>query len=148
MAYSCILGSVPRDTVEQIRVPADLSRFASRIAHASHFIAPMPEIHEAMDGGTPLDTDTWHPLRGFMFHEPHAVQEHATRLAAFAARAFAPGGQLHADDCDWFRTEITKVVDLFQHASAAGESVVTHLDLTRTGKKSGASNLRLGYDSK
>ncbi|MFN8009283.1 MAG: hypothetical protein U0V70_20105 [Terriglobia bacterium] len=83
-----------------------------------------------MDGGTSLDTDTWHPLRGFMLHQPAAVQQHATRLAAVASDT---SHLIHSDD--FVRTELTKVVDLFRHASIAGESVVTSLDLTRTGKK-------------
>lgn len=134
MAYMCIIASVPRDKVGQIRLPADVSRLASRIAFASHYIVPASsEIREAMDGGSPLDTDTWHPLRGFMFHEPSAVQQHAARLADFAARMSTTGHPLQADQ--WTRTEIEKVVHLFQHASSAGESVVTTLDLTRTGKR-------------
>lgn len=134
MAYLCIIASVPRDRVEQIRLPADVSRLASRVAYASHYIVPASaELHEAMDGGTPLDTDTSHLLRGFMFHEPATVQERAARLAIFAAQMRVPGHALHGDD--WTQTEATKVVDLFQHASTAGEAVVTLLDLTRTGKR-------------
>ena len=135
MAHLCILASVRREKLAQIRDPADLRNLASRTTYASHFIAGAPgEIHDAMDSGAPLDTDTWHPLRGFMFHEPAAVQQLATRLTAFAARAFVTDGPLH--NADWFKSEITKVVDIFQHASSTGESIVTHLDLTRTGKRS------------
>ena len=102
MAYLCIIASLPRDRVEQIRVPADVPRLASRVAYASHFIVPAStELRDAMDGGAPLDTETWHPL--------------------------------HGDT--WTQAEATKVIDLFQHASTAGEAVVTHLDLTRTGKR-------------
>jgi hypothetical protein len=134
MAYLCIIASVPRDRVDQIRVPADVPRLASRVSCASHFIAPgCAELREAMDGGTPLDTDTWHPLRGFMFHEPEAVQEQTSRLVAFAAHLADHGHQFFRDA--WTQTEVAKVVDLFRHATAAGETVVTHLDLTRTGKK-------------
>jgi hypothetical protein len=120
--------------VDKIRVPADVSRLASRIAYASHFIVPAsPELRDAMDGGTPLDTDTWHPLRGFMFHEPVVVQQRAAHLATLATQMREPGHPLHNDT--WTQTEATKVVDLFHHASIAGEAVVTLLDLTRTGKR-------------
>ena len=128
MAYACIIASVPKDKVSQIRVPADVARLASRVAYASHLIAPVsPELGDAMDGGTPLDTDTWHPLRGFMLHEP------AVHLATFGIQMREPGHSLHTDT--WTQSEATKVIDLFQHASNTGEAVVTHLDLTRTGKK-------------
>ena len=134
MAYLCILASVPRDKLTQIRDPSDLRNLASRTTYASHLIAGVPgELHDAMDGGAPLETDTWHPLRGFIFHEPAAVQQLATRLTAFATRAFAADGSLH--NHDWFKSEITKVVGIFQHASATGEAIVNHLDLTRTGEK-------------
>ncbi len=134
MAYLCIIASVPPDKVQQIRLPADVSRLASRVAFASHYIVPASaEIREAMDGGVPLDTDTWHPLRGFMFHEPSAVQRQAACLSEFSARMSTTGHPLQADE--WTRGEIEKVVHLFQHASSAGESVVTALDRTRTGKR-------------
>lgn len=134
MAYLCIIASVPRDRVDQISVPGDVSRLASRVAYASHFIAPASaELSDTMNGGTPLDTDTWHPLRGFMFHEPAAVQERAAWLTTFAAQIGESGHPLHGDT--WIQTELTKVIQLFRHASNAGEAVVTHLDLTRTGKR-------------
>lgn len=134
MAYLCILASVPADKVTQIRVPSDIPRIASRGVCASHYIAPAcSELSDAMDGGTPLDTDTWHPLRGFMYHEPVAVQECATRLASLASQMCESRHPLHEDE--WSQREARKVIDLFQHASAAGEAVVTHLDLTRTGKR-------------
>jgi len=134
MAYLCIIASIPRDRVEQIRVPADVPRLASKIVYASHFIASAStELSEAMDGGTPLDTDTWHPLRGFMVHEPAAVQERASQLAHFAAQMSEAGHPLHGDT--WTQAEAKKVIDLYQHANTAGEAVVTFLDLTRIGKR-------------
>lgn len=134
MAHLCIIASVPRDKVELIRVPADVSRFASRVAYVSHYIAQASaELREAMDGGTPLDTDTSHQLRGFMFHEPATAQERAAHLASFAAQMRVPGHEFHGDD--WTQTEATKVVDLFKYASTTGEAVVTFLDLTRIGKR-------------
>lgn len=134
MAYLCTIASVPRNKVELISVPADVPRLASRVAYASHFIVPAStELRDAIDGGTPLDTNTWHPLRGFMFHEPAAVQERAAKLTTFAAEMSEAAHPLYGDT--WTQAEATKVIDLFRHASAAGEAVVTHLDLTRTGKR-------------
>lgn len=133
MAYMCIIASVTRDKVGQIRVPADVAQFASRVACASHFIVPASkELRDALDGGMPLETDVWHPLRGFMFHEPARVQEQAAHLAALAMRMCEPTHPLHSDK--WTQDEVAKVIDLFQHASMRGEAVVTHLDLTRTGR--------------
>jgi hypothetical protein len=134
MAYLCIIASVPKDKVNQIRVPSDVPRLASRVACASHFIAAAStEIRDAMGGGAPLDTDTWHPLRGFMLHEPAVVRERAVHLAAFDAQMREPRHPLHTDK--WMQTEAANVIDLFQYASNAGEAVVTHLDLTRIGQK-------------
>jgi hypothetical protein len=134
MAYMCIIASVPSDRVAEIRLPADVSRVASRVAWASHYIAPVcPEIQQAMDGGTPMETDTWHPLRGFIVHQPASVHQHALRLAAVASEMSAPAHPLYGDS--FVRAEFAKVVDLFRHASSLGDSVVTSLDLTRTGKK-------------
>jgi hypothetical protein len=91
------------------------------------------EIRETMDGGMPLDTDTCHPLRGLMFHEPSAVQRQAASLAAFANQMRDPGNPLQDDS--WTKAEVAKVADLFHHANTMGEAVVTLLDLARTGKK-------------
>jgi hypothetical protein len=104
------------------------------VAYASHYIVGLSaEIREAMDGGMPLDTDTWHPLRGFMLHEPAAVPQQATALAAFANQIRDHAHPLRDDR--WTQTEVSKVAELFQHATMAGEAAVTLLDLTRTGKK-------------
>jgi len=130
----CIIASVPRARVDEIKVPADVPRFGSRIAYASHFIVPAsPELRDAIDGGTPMETDTWHPLRGFRLHEPASVHDIAVRLATLATQMREPEHPLHSDA--WTQAEALKVTDLFHHASAADEAVVTHLDLTRTGKR-------------
>jgi hypothetical protein len=133
MAYLCIIASVPRDRVEQIRVPADVARLSSRVAYVSHLIAPVStELRDAMDGGTPLETNTWHPLRSLRFHETVEVQAQAARLATLTAQMHEPECPFRNDT--WTQAEASKVADLFQHASVAGEAVITHLDLTRTKK--------------
>lgn len=133
MAYMCIIASVPRTRAGEIRVPADVPRLASRVAYASHFIVPASvELRDAMDGGTPMETDTWHPLRGFRLHEAASVHDIAVRLAALATQIREPEHPLHSDA--WTQAEALKITELFHHASAAGEAVVTHLDQTRTGK--------------
>ena len=50
---------------------------SERELRLSFRLAARTELRDAMDGGTRLDTDTWHPLRGFMLHKPAAVQERA-----------------------------------------------------------------------
>ncbi|MDB6134372.1 MAG: hypothetical protein JWM59_2615 [Verrucomicrobiales bacterium] len=83
MAYNCFLASVPHEQLGGIRVPADLQRLASRIMMVSHYIAPAcAPVTRAMDGGSHLETDTWHPLRGFKFHSPADVCGIALELAA------------------------------------------------------------------
>ncbi len=77
-----------------------------------------------------MDTNTWHPVRGLMRHDSPAVRQHAERLASVAGKASFGSGY-----DDFIRAELGNVIDLFQYASSAGESVVTMLDLTRTGKK-------------
>jgi hypothetical protein len=70
------------------------------------------------------------------FHDSRACDGSGAsyQLATFAAQMGETGHPLHGDT--WMQAEATKVIDLFQHASIAGEAVVTHLDLTRTGKRS------------
>lgn len=49
MAYMCIIASVPRARVDEIKVPADVPRLASQVAYASHFIVPAsPELRDAI----------------------------------------------------------------------------------------------------
>lgn len=96
----------------------------------SHYIAPaLPSITRAMDGGTRLETDTSHPLRGFMTHNPPEVSRIVAELSELEQRLLLPEHELHRDD--YFRGEFTKLLRLFQHAGSAGEAVVTHLDLNR-----------------
>ena len=96
MAYICIMASVRSDRVAEIRTYADIVRVASKVGFASHYIVlALPEIQEAMDGGIPLDTETSHPLRGFMLHQPAAVQQYAARLATVASDTSQP---IHSDD--------------------------------------------------
>jgi hypothetical protein len=105
MAYLCIIASVPPSRVSQIRVPTDVPRFASRVAYASHFIVPAStELRDAMDGGTPMDTETWHPLREFMLLEPAAVQKCAARLSTFAQKMHEVGHILQDDS--WTQMEV------------------------------------------
>jgi hypothetical protein len=134
MAYLCIIASVPRDKAGQILLPADVPRLASKIVIASHYMVPaIPDLRDAVDGGTPLETNTFHPLRGFRLQEPAAVGSHAARLAVQAKQMITPDHPLYGDA--WTQAEVMKIIDLFHHASAAGEAVVTHLDLSRTGKQ-------------
>jgi len=68
-----------------------------------------------------------------MLLEPAAVQKCAARLSTFAQKMHEVGHILQDDS--WTQMEVTKVVELFQHASAVGEAVITHLDLMRTGRR-------------
>ena len=130
MAYLCILASVPSSQLSEIRVPADVQRVASKVSFASHYIAPaLPSITRAMDGGIQFETDTWHPLRGFMTHSPVDVTRILTDLSDLDRQLHSPQHELHRDD--YFREEFTKVLQLFQHASSVGGAVVTSLDLMR-----------------
>ena len=134
MAHLCTIASVPDHLVREIRNPADLLRVASKFAYASHYIAASaPEIKQAIDGGTPLDTDTWHPVRGFMLNDPAAVFDHTQRLKRLIEEMATPTHRLHKDD--FIHTELAKVVVLFRHASLTGESIVTCLDLNRTKRR-------------
>ena len=130
MAYSCYLASVPTDRVLEIRTPQDVSRVSSRVVWVSHYISPASkEITEAMDGGDELDTDTWHPLRGFMTHHQDDVGRILDDLEALVQKMKSPKHPLHSDD--FVAEHLAKVVELFQHARSSGESIVTLLDLSR-----------------
>jgi hypothetical protein len=133
MAHLCILASLPSGGLSEIRAPADVQRLASRVSFASHYIAPAcAAITRAMDGGSPVETDTWHPIRGFRAHSPAGVSRIVAELLALELEMWSPVHPFHGDD--YLRGEFTKVLKLFQHAASVGEAVVTSLDLNRPGR--------------
>jgi hypothetical protein len=100
-------------------------------------------LNEAVDGGELLHEVLWHPLRPPMFHRPIQVRSLAERVEAAWESAKADMPQ---DDAGWLVAEIGRLLRLYRHAAAAGESVVTALDLP--GDEQRAQHVRIPWKPK
>ncbi len=75
-------------------------------------------LRELIDGGERLRDDLWHPLRVPAAHSPEAVQ----KLHSLLVEAW---GSIHGKDAsDWYAGEISKVIDLLEHANFFQMAVV------------------------
>ena len=141
MAYFNLLASVHETDVERLRGDPAFVLRPSIVSGASHLLAywagaqPLGGLlARALDGGEVIHPALWHPLRDPLAHRPAAVRELADQIAA-AVDATAVAGD------DWLAAEVGRLVRLFRHAAAAGESVVSALD--RPGDRQRASRVRL-----
>jgi hypothetical protein len=129
MAYLVILASMPTEKVAEIAAPQDIGKFASRVALCSHLVTEFcPAIAGALDGGVPLVTKMWHPVRGPAVYAPEVVPLALARLEAVVRDR----SSLPVDYAEWTVTELSRAVELYRHASERGEAVVSMLDLTRS----------------
>lgn len=132
MAHLVIMASIPAEKVAAIGTPKDITAFASRTAFCSHWAVQMcPAAAEVLDGGVPLVTKMWHPVRGPAVHAPESVPQALARLEAATRKSAA----MPAEDVDWVISELSRAVELYRHASQHGQAVVSMLDLTRTGPR-------------
>lgn len=132
MAYLIIMASVPAEKIAAIKTPKDITAFASRTAFCSHWAAQIcPAATEALNGGVPLVTTMWHPVRGPAVYSPESVPQTLTRLETAMQECAA----MPSDSVDWLVSELSRAVELYRHASQQKQAVVSMLDLTRTGPK-------------
>jgi len=132
MAYLVIMASMPKEKVAEIAAPQDIGIFASRTAFCSHLVTEFcPAVAEALDGGVPLVTKMWHPVRGPAVYAPEVVPLALARLEAVVRdRSSMP-----VDYAEWTATELSRAVELYRHASEHGEAVISMLDLTRSERR-------------
>ena len=132
MAHLVILASIPPDRIEEVTSPQDISRLATRIGNCSHFLVTVcPEVAPALDGGVPLETNMWHPIRGPAVYPRDSVPTALAILEETTEQQRSRPGEYAA----WACGELSRAADLFRHAKEQGEAVISMLDLTRPGPK-------------
>lgn len=82
-------------------------------------------LGEAIGGGELVDPGYWHPLRAPLVHSAKAARKLAAQLRAGWEETLR--GYEGARE-SWYRDEIEPVVELFEHAAARGETVVSALE--------------------
>jgi hypothetical protein len=133
LAYFTLMASVLEAEVEALRQDSALVFQPSLVSGASHLLSywvqlqPLGQLlNEAVDGGEVLHGDFWHPLRAPMFHRPPKVRSLAEHIDAAWESV---KGEMPQDDGGWLVIEVNRLLRLYRHAAAAGECVVTALDL-------------------
>jgi hypothetical protein len=131
VAYLTYLVSVPPAEVAALRADGTTSLTPSLKVGVSHLIGYWVQVQplgqllgQAIDGGTALSTELWHPLRDPCYHEPEAVQSLLAQLDAVWQQVTT---STPMQEDDWYRIEIEKVLRLFRHAAQRGECVVSVL---------------------
>jgi hypothetical protein len=136
MAYLTVVASITEDEVIRYREGLVETMAASRIERISHFLAyavreqPLGKlVGEAIDGGEPLREDLWHPLRAPVMQNAEMVKNRWYRISE-AWSAVVVKKEVVADD--WYRIEISKLLEIFAHASRNSECIVSMLALTQS----------------
>lgn len=135
MAYGTSLASVHTSAIDRYRrgeKPESLG--ASKIVVCSHLIGYWVKLQplgrllgESIDQGETLSDNAWHPLRPPVVVSPGLVRKRAERLRSEWNQVRDQFGPTDGE-ADWYAVEILKVLTLYEHASGAGEAVVSVLD--------------------
>lgn len=83
-------------------------------------------LRQAIDGGQNLRPDLWHPLRSPVWHSSIAVAEIEPQLSQVWADLLAEHGA--SDSNDWYGIEISKVLQVFEHAVVSHSGIVSFLE--------------------
>src|SRR5690242_6992668 len=128
MAYAVLLASVPDEQILAFReerrqlLEANLSILSSHVL--TSWVQPTELrdlLRRAIDGGQILRHDLWHPLRSPLWHPSVAVAEIQPELRRVRNDLLVE----HADNPnDWYAVEISKVLQVFEHASDSHNGVV------------------------
>jgi hypothetical protein len=132
MAYGNYIATVPIDQIAGLRRDSNTLLRPTRLAMVSHLMAysirvqPIGQVlAEALDGGERLADNLEHPLRPPVVHLPADV---ARLLSALREGLHAASMAGPTKEIGWFRVDIDKLVELFQHAADQGEAVVSVLE--------------------
>ena len=132
MAYLTVIAAVPEAELIRFREGLIETMAASRIERVSHYLAyavrdqPLGKLlGEAIDGGESLNEDLWHPLRAPVVQNPQTVKNCWHQLME-AWSAVTSEREVAADD--WFRIEITRLLEIFAHANRNSECIVSMLE--------------------
>jgi len=133
MAYSVLLASVPEEHVIAFRAGKCAALRATLSTRCSHLLAYWVRppalrdvLYRAIDGGQDLRPDLWHPFRKPVWHPASTVTEIERQLLEAWKDLSAKHGPV--DPKDWYVIEISKVLELFQQASAMHHAVVAFLE--------------------
>jgi hypothetical protein len=130
MHYTVYLASVSADAIERCRGTGDTDLAASMLVSCPHDIVnvdvqPLGAVlAELIDVGQPLRNDGWHPLRAPIVVDPETAMARARRLDDAWHTAEPELGGLMGDVVGG---DVRSVRDLYAHASAANEWVVSYL---------------------
>ena len=132
MAYLNFLVAVPEADVLALSRDTSVTLSPSLVVAVSHLIGYWVDFQplgtllgEAIDGGLPVSTELWHPLRPPVYHGAEAVRALQLQLADAWQHVLASHS---LPDDDWSREETEKVQRLFHHAANRREAVVSVLD--------------------
>jgi hypothetical protein len=149
LAYFTLMASVAEAEVDALRQDPSLALHPSLVSGVSHLLSywvkiqPLGQLlNEAVDGGELLHGELWHPLRPPMFHRPLKVLSLAHQVEAAWEGVQA---EMPQDDGGWLVAEVNRLLRLYRHAAAAGEGVVTALDLP--GDERRARRVRIPWEA-
>jgi hypothetical protein len=132
MAYLTLLASVSEEQTILLRRGEIKTCKPHLVVSCSHLLtswvrpARLRELlRSAIDGGTVLRQDLWHPFRVPLWLDPGEVARLDLKLSAEWQTLIQEHGK--PSTTDWYAIEISKVLQIFGHASAKGEGIVSLL---------------------
>lgn len=132
MAYLTLIASIAESEIARFREGGIESMAASKIEYVSHYIAysvydePLRKLlGQAIDGGAPLREDLWHPVRSPLVQTLETVKICWMQLNEVWSTVLR---RIEVAEDDWYKIEITKVLDIFEHAIRNSECIVSALE--------------------
>ena len=132
MAYLTLIASIAESEIARFREGSVEAMAASKIEYVSHYLAyGVPEeplrqlLGQAIDGGEPLREDLWHPFRSPLVQTLETVKTRWSQLSEAWSTVLR---RIEVAEDDWYKIEITKVLDIFEHASRNTECIVSALE--------------------
>ncbi len=133
MAYLNHLYSIPSEKLERCKSWKLIQTFSSKGAGCSHLLGYWPEFEplrdalgRALDGGSVLHPEWQHRLRVPTVHAPGEVVDIHLQVEQAWHRTIEGFGELANDD--WWKLQIEKCLDVFQHAASHREAVISILE--------------------
>jgi hypothetical protein len=132
MAYLTLIASIAESEIARFREGSVEAMAASKIEYVSHYLAygvaeePLRQLlGQAIDGGEPLREDLWHPFRSPLVQTLETVKTRWLQLSEAWSTVLR---RIEVAEDDWYKIEITKVLDIFEHASRNTECIVSALE--------------------
>jgi hypothetical protein len=123
MAHLATLLMVPVEVVSQVHTRESLASCATHTSHCSHLIAAHPDIRPILDGGTPLQSEMWHPIAKPHYRLPTELPPLIETL-----RQVESAEQIQKDD--WMLGEVHKLREACELAIRHGFALVVFLSNT------------------